>query len=184
MNDSTFAPVTAGNLLPQSMHQDTPREQPLVLVVDDDPLMREMLEITLEDEGFVVTAAEDGAAGLARFDSMRPDLVLTDANMPVMNGFALCEALRAHPAGRHIPILMLTAAGDSQSIRRAFTSGATDFATKPLQEELIGYRLRYLLEASRNMRDLARSESRLANAQRLGRIGHWDLELADRKSVV
>ena len=157
---------------------DATREQPLVLVVDDDPLMREMLHITLEDEGFAVEAAEDGAAALARFDSVRPDLVLTDANMPVMNGFDLCQALRAHPAGRHVPILMLTAAGDSQSIRRAFTSGATDFATKPLQEELIGYRLRYLLEASRNMRDLARSESRLANAQRLGRIGHWDLELA------
>ena len=179
MNASTYTPESA--IAPAAASPsagDSLREQPLVLIVDDDPLMREMLEITLEDEGFTVAAAEDGAAAMARFENARPDLVLTDANMPVMNGFELCETLRAHPAGRHIPILMLTAAGDSQSIRRAFTSGATDFATKPLQEELIGYRLRYLLEASRNMRDLARSESRLANAQRLGRIGHWDLELA------
>ena len=183
MNDLSFAPdVPASNATPASA--DTRRQQPLVLVVDDDPLMREMLEITLEDEGFEVESADDGADGLARFDSVRPDLVLTDAMMPVMNGFALCEALRAHPAGMHIPILMLTAAGDSASIRRAFTSGATDFATKPLQEELIGYRLRYLLEASRNMRELARSENRLANAQRLGRIGHWDLELGSDAMTV
>ena len=176
MHDLSFAPdAPARDATPAGA--DTRRQQPLVLVVDDDPLMREMLEITLEDEGFEVECAGDGADGLARFDCVRPDLVLTDAMMPVMNGFALCEALRAHPAGIHIPILMLTAAGDSASIRRAFTSGATDFATKPLQEELIGYRLRYLLEASRNMRELARSENRLANAQRLGRIGHWDLEL-------
>ena len=183
MNDLSFAPdVPARNATPAGA--DRRRQQPLVLVVDDDPLMREMLEITLEDEGFEVECASDGADGLARFDSVRPDLVLTDAMMPVMNGFALCEALRAHPAGMHIPILMLTAAGDSASIRRAFTSGATDFATKPLQEELIGYRLRYLLEASRNLRELARSENRLANAQRLGRIGHWDLELGSDAMTV
>ena len=187
MNDLSFAPQTAATAsarppaaqpAPGAAPCAAPREQPLVLVVDDDPLMREMLQITLEDDGFAVESAEDGAAGLAGFERTRPDLVLTDANMPVMDGFDLCAALRASPAGRHLPIMMLTAAGDSQSIRRAFTCGATDFATKPLQEELIGYRLRYLLEASRNMRELAKSEGRLANAQRIGRIGHWDIELA------
>ena len=178
MNDLAFAPqALVTDAAVAATGSDTRREQPLVLVVDDEPLMREMLEITLEDEGFAVESAADGVQGLASFERLRPDLVLTDANMPLMNGFELCAALRAHPLGRHIPILMLTAAGDSQSIRHAFTSGATDFATKPLQENLIGYRLRYLLEASRNMRELARSEGRLANAQRIGRIGHWDLEL-------
>jgi len=178
MNDLSLAPPAhAARAAADLAGCDARREQPLVLVVDDEPLMLEMLEITLEDEGFAVECAADGVQGLAAFERLRPDLVLTDANMPLMNGFELCAALRAHPHGRHIPILMLTAAGDAQSIRRAFTSGATDFATKPLQEDLIGYRLRYLLEASRNMRELARSEGRLANAQRIGRIGHWDLEL-------
>ena len=178
MNDLILAsPALTADAAAERAAGDARREQPLVLVVDDEPLMREMLEITLEDEGFAVESAADGVAGLAAFERLRPDLVLTDANMPLMNGFELCAALRALPLGRHIPILMLTAAGDSQSIRRAFTNGATDFATKPLQEDLIGYRLRYLLEASRNMRELARSEGRLANAQRIGRIGHWDLDL-------
>ncbi len=179
MTDLLLAPPPRdASATPDPAGCDARREQPLVLVVDDEPLMREMLEITLEDEGFAVECAADGVQGLASFERLRPDLVLTDANMPLMNGFELCAALRAHPLGTHLPILMLTAAGDSQSIRRAFTSGATDFATKPLQEDLIGYRLRYLLEASRNMRELARSEGRLANAQRIGRIGHFDLEIA------
>ena len=185
MNDLISVPsATTAAALPAPVRCVAHREQPLVLVVDDDPLMREMLAITLEEAGFEVACAADGSEALASFENLRPDLVLTDANMPVMNGFELCAALRAHQSGRHIPILMLTAAGDSESIRCAFTKGATDFATKPLQEELIGYRVRYLLEASRNLRELARSEGRLASAQRIGRIGHWDLEIGSELMAV
>ena len=191
MNDLSFplartplpvAPPAAA--LSRGVHGAPRRPKQLVLVVDDDPVMREMLQITLQDDGFEVEAAGDGAEGLRRFECARPDIVITDATMPVMDGFAFCEALRARPAGRHVPILMLTAAEDSASIRRAFTSGATDFATKPLQEDLIAHRLRYLLQASRNLRELARSESRLANAQRIGRIGNWDLEIANDAMVI
>ncbi|MBL8378884.1 MAG: EAL domain-containing protein [Burkholderiales bacterium] len=154
-------------------------DKPLVLVVDDDMIMREMLQIALEDEGFRVTTTGDGAEGLRCFGQVQPDIVVTDANMPVMDGFALCEALRARSASQYVPILMLTAAQDTDSITAAFTCGATDFATKPLQENLIGHRLRYLLQGSRNLSELARSESRLANAQRIGRIGNWDLNISE-----
>ena len=191
MNDLSF-PAARTDLPPAppalapagAAHRAARHGQQRVLVVDDDPVMREMLQITLADEGFEVEAAADGAEGLRRFERGRPDIVVTDAMMPVMDGFALCEALRARRAGRHVPILMLTAADDAASIKRAFNCGATDFATKPLQEDLIGYRLRYLLHASRTLRELIRSESRLANAQRIGRIGNWDLEIANDAMVI
>jgi len=185
MHDATLSfPAGPGAAAPEPARAAARRARPLLLVVDDDPLMQETLRITLEEAGFEVACAADGREGLARFDNLRPDLVITDASMPVMNGFELCAAIRAHPAGRHAPILMLTAAGDAASIRRAFSEGATDFATKPLQDELIGYRVRYLLEGSRNVRELLKSQSRLASAQRIGRIGHWDLELADDRMTV
>ena len=185
MHESNLSPPTlCSAATPAAARACQPRARPLLLVVDDEPLMQDTLRITLEEAGFEVACAADGRAGLAGFDQLRPDLVITDANMPDMNGFELCAAIRAHPAGRHAPILMLTAAGDSASIRRAFSEGATDFATKPLQDELIGYRVRYLLEGSRNVRALLRSQARLASAQRIGRIGHWDLELADDRLTV
>ncbi|MFN0160154.1 MAG: PleD family two-component system response regulator, partial [Burkholderiales bacterium] len=137
--------------------------KPLALIVDDDEILREVLEVTLQEEGFEVETASDGAQALRCFRTLQPDIVITDATMPVMDGFEFCKALRARSTARHVPVLMLTAAQDTDSIRRAFTCGATDFATKPLQENLIGHRLRYLLQADRNLRELARSESRLAN---------------------
>src|SRR6185437_3171407 len=79
-----------------------------VLTVDDSPSIRQMIKVTLEPAGHAVVEAGDGAQGLAKAQSSRPDLVITDLNMPTMNGLELIRALRKEPALTGLPIVFLT----------------------------------------------------------------------------
>jgi diguanylate cyclase (GGDEF)-like protein len=125
----------------------TPGDRPLVLVVDDDKVPRLMARESLEKAGFDVEEAADGREGVAAFERLRPSLVLMDAVMPQMDGFAACAAIRALPAGGHTPILMMTSLDDVESIRRAFEVGATDFASKPVHGSILGFRVGHLIRA-------------------------------------
>jgi diguanylate cyclase (GGDEF)-like protein/PAS domain S-box-containing protein len=147
---------------------------PRVLVIDDDFAMRLLVSESLELAGFAVDQAENGHEALEVFDRVHPDVVLTDAMMPEMDGFETCIELRKRPAGSEVPILMMTGLDDHESINRSFDVGATDFITKPINYSLLGHRVRYLLRASDAMNRVARSERRLATAQRIARLGHWD----------
>jgi len=149
----------------------------LALVIDDDPSVRLMVRAALEQHGFAVEDAPDGAGGLAAFDRLRPDVVLLDIMMPGMDGFQVCGALRSRPSGNRVPILIMTGLDDTESINLAYRTGATDFITKPIAWPVLGYRLRYLLRANQAFLDLAKSETRLANAQRIAQIGNWDLDI-------
>lgn len=102
-----------------------------VLAVDDSPSMRDMVRISLASAGFAVTSAADGeqALQLARAGSF--DLVLLDVNMPVMDGIQVIRALRAEPAYRHTPILMLTTESSPESKRQGKEAGATGWIVKP-----------------------------------------------------
>jgi len=124
-----------------------PGDRPLVLVVDDDKVPRLMARESLERAGFDVEEAADGREGVAAFARLRPSLVLMDAVMPEMDGFAACAAIRALPAGGHTPILMMTSLDDVESIRRAFEVGATDFASKPVHGSILGFRVGHLIRA-------------------------------------
>ena len=146
----------------------------LVLVVDDEAIMRLLARTTLEQAGFAVEEAEDGQAGLAAFERLRPDLVLLDVMMPILDGFEACEALRKLEGGEHAPVLMMTGLDDSDSINRAYQVGATDFIAKPIAWPMLGHRVRYLLRAQRALLDLKESRARLANAQRIAQLGHWE----------
>ncbi len=145
-----------------------------VLVVDDDPTTRLLVSESLRRCGFEVTEAENGQEGLQAFDRMAPAIVVTDVMMPVMDGFATCAALRERESGAQTPVLMMTGLDDHESIDRAFQVGATDFITKPINYPLLGHRVRYLLRASDAMARVAASERRLATAQRIARLGHWE----------
>jgi diguanylate cyclase (GGDEF)-like protein/PAS domain S-box-containing protein len=151
---------------------------PLVLVVDDDMITRTLARETLEQGGFAVEEAEDGEAGVAAFERLRPGIILLDVMMPVLDGFEACAALRGLKGGEHVPVLMMTGLDDADSINRAFEVGATDFITKPIAWPLLVHRVRYLLRANRAFLDLAQSEARLANAQRIAKLGHWQWDLA------
>jgi diguanylate cyclase (GGDEF)-like protein/PAS domain S-box-containing protein len=149
----------------------------LVLVVDDDMTMRLLARETLEQAGFTVEEAEDGHGALAAFEALRPDVVLLDVVMPVLDGFEACAALRALEGGLHVPILMMTGLDDSDSINRVYEVGATDFITKPIAWPMLGHRVKYVLRANRAAMELTQSQQRLTNAQRIAQLGHWEWDI-------
>ena len=151
----------------------------LVLVVDDDAVVRMMVAATLEQQGFEVIEAADGGSGVSLFDSRRPDLVLCDVMMPGMDGFQVCDALRARPDTLNLPIVMLTGLDDTASIAEAFARGATDFIVKPITWPLLPHRLRYLARACDTLEALHRSEERYALAARGANDGLWDWDLVN-----
>ena len=106
-----------------------------ILAVDDSPSMREMVQIALSAAGFEVTQAADGEEALAAARSMPFDLVLSDVNMPRMDGIALIRALRAEAAYRHTPILMLTTESSADAKREGKAAGATGWIVKPFDPE-------------------------------------------------
>jgi diguanylate cyclase (GGDEF)-like protein len=149
-------------------------QAPLALIVDDDPALRMLAREALEEGGLRIEEAEDGEAGLAAFQELRPNIVLLDVMMPRMDGFEACAQLRKLACGVNTPVLMMTGLDDSASIERAYESGATDFITKPISWPILGHRVRYMLRSAQLLKDLARSESSLANAHQLARLASWE----------
>lgn len=139
----------------------------VVLVVDDDVMIRTLMRASLEQAGFTVMEAADGGEAMAAFASASPEIILLDVEMPAMNGFEVCRHVRASATGRHIPILMVTGLDDTESVNRAYEAGATDFVTKPINWANLAYRVRYMLRSARLFNDLNESRQREA---RLGRI--------------
>ena len=101
-----------------------------VLIVEDDPNIRELLQLYLEKDGYAVTLATDGGQGLSKFRSIKPDLVLLDVMMPVMDGWEVCKAIRAES---ETPIIMLTAKGETDDKVTGLKAGADDYVTKPFE---------------------------------------------------
>src|SRR3954462_6675967 len=111
-------------------------ENPLpstVLVVDDNEANRALARSTLEDEGYRVVVAAGGAEGIAAFEKEHPDCILLDVRMPEMDGFTVCERIRALPQGSVTPVLFLTALRDVDTFDRALRAGGDDFLTKPVR---------------------------------------------------
>lgn len=129
-------------------------EKPLVLVADDDATIRKMVQDVLEQAGFRVVTAADGKVALDQFARTQPDVVLLDVEMPEMDGFSLCEIIRARETDREIPIFMVTEREDSRSVERAYNLGATDFIIKPISLPALAHRIRYVLRTSRSLNDL------------------------------
>jgi len=151
--------------------------RPLVLVIDDDPTLRFLAREALELDGFAVAEARDGELGLEGLEGVRPDVILLDVNLPGADGFEVCAAIRRMPGGAAIPVLMMTGPDDVDAIHRAYEVGATDFLTKPISWVHLRYRLRYVLRASRAFEQVAVEQARLARAQQIARLGHWELDL-------
>ncbi len=102
-----------------------------VLTVDDSRTMREMLRVALANAGFNVVQAEDGQAGLEALADARPDVIVTDINMPRLDGFGFIEGVRRDPRHRAVPILVLTTEGDAEKKSRGREAGATGWIVKP-----------------------------------------------------
>jgi two-component system, sensor histidine kinase and response regulator len=106
---------------------------PHVLVVDDNEANRALSRSVLEDEGYRVELTSGGAEGIEAFERERPDCVLLDVRMPGLDGFAVCERIRALPGGDDVPILFLTAQRDVDTFDHALRAGGDDFLTKPVR---------------------------------------------------
>ncbi len=154
--------------------------QPEVLLVDDDEVNLLLTALALRERGFSIIEAESGERALELMREHTPDIVVLDAMMPGLDGFATCRALRRMPGLENMPVLMLTGLDDDASITRAYQAGATDFFVKATQWSLLAGRLQYLLRASRTRIELERSKSKLARAQDLARMGSFDWRVADR----
>ena len=136
-----------------------------ILVIDDDAVVREFMAASLEDAGFDVLSAPDGASAIALCIEQHPDLIITDVLMPGMDGFQVCEQLRRHPKTTHIPILVATGLEDVESIDKAFDVGATDFINKPFKWVILNYRVQYMLRTSRTAAELRENQARLLIAK-------------------
>ena len=119
----------------------------VVLVVDDDETTRRILRSFLEREGYTVIEASDGPQALSTYERLRPDMVLLDAMMPIVDGFTTCARLRKLPGGDRVPVLMLTGLKDHKSMDLALEAGATEFVTKPILFKILSQRIRRLLHA-------------------------------------
>lgn len=146
----------------------------LILVVDDEAALRMLLREALEHIGFQVCEAVNGVQAIDQLVSRRPDLIIMDVMMPGMDGFTACTRLRESAEGGLVPILIMTALDDPDSIARAYEVGATDFIVKPINMGILSHRVRYMLRASATLTALVRSEARLGLAQRIAKIGNWE----------
>ena len=118
---------------------------PAILIVDDEPKNRKLLELLLRPEGYLTLAAASGTEALAMVAQHAPDLVLLDVMMPGMDGYQVASALKADPATSNIPIIMLTTLADRDARMAALTSGAEDFLTKPVDRAELWLRVRNML---------------------------------------
>jgi Response regulators consisting of a CheY-like receiver domain and a winged-helix DNA-binding domain len=117
-----------------------------ILVVDDDPHIRELVRHFLQNEGFAVHEAADGAEALAKLESVKADLVILDIMMPNMDGWQLCGELREH---YDIPLLMLTAKGETAEKIKGFQLGTDDYLVKPFDPPELVARVKALLRRYR-----------------------------------
>jgi len=144
---------------------------PQVLIVDDDVIFREVARISLEKAGFSMSEAVNGVEGLKAVRRLKPEIVLLDVMMPEMDGYETCRAIRELPGGDAIPVVMITALEDVESINRAYEAGATDFITKPIEWIILVERVRYMLRAVRLANERRQLEKQLQQAQKLEAVG-------------
>jgi serine phosphatase RsbU (regulator of sigma subunit) len=146
----------------------TTPEQGHILVVDDNENNRELLVRRLTRRGHTVVTAEDGAVALATLRTQRFDLVVLDIMMPVMDGYTVLTHVRADPSLRHIPIIVVSALGDLDSVVRCIELGAEDYLFKPFNPVLLNAKINACLEKKR-LRD--REQAYLASVRQELELG-------------
>ena len=140
----------------------------LVLIVDDEYIGRETLQSVLEGEGYQLEMAESGVQAIEKAKQLLPDVILLDVMMPGMTGFEVCQRIRSDPQIAEIPIIILTALDDRESLLNALKAGADDFISKPFDRYELRARLLGITRLNRYQKLLQeRAKLREANAQLL-----------------
>jgi len=161
----------------------------MVLIVDDEFAGRQTIESVLEGEGYRLEMAENGAQAIERAKSLLPDVILLDVMMPGMTGYEVCERIREDPQVAEIPIIILTALDDRESMLKALKAGADDFISKPfdryeLRARLLGItRLNRYRKLTQERTKLEDAHSQLLKAYEATIVG-WSraMDLRDRET--
>ncbi len=106
-----------------------------ILVVDDDPIVTRLLEKTLTEKGFSITFSNEASVGLQMAMNKKPDLIILDVMMPIINGFNFCHLLKTHEDKKHIPIIFLTSRDEMDDIKIGMNAGADAYLTKPVNPD-------------------------------------------------
>jgi len=136
----------------------------LVMLVDDVPDNLKMLSDALDQAGYMVVVAMDGASAIERLDYVVPDIVLMDAVMPGMDGFETCRRLKQHRLGSHVPVVFMTGLTDPSDVVRGFQAGGVDYVTKPIETDVVLARLEAHLRTARMMSVAMDAIDAVANA--------------------
>jgi two-component system sensor histidine kinase/response regulator len=132
---------------------DTQAQDNEILIVEDSPTQAERLRRFIQSKGYQVRVASNGHIALGLIRERQPQLVLSDIIMPEMNGYELCRALKADPALREIPVILLTALNDPKDIVRGIECGADNFIRKPYSDEYLQNRISQVLQNQRLRKD-------------------------------
>lgn len=116
-----------------------------ILVVDDEIGALTLIGIMLERGGFSVLKAKDATSALAVLDQNTPDMIILDVMMPGMDGIELCEVIRERSDTAHVPVLILSARGDAESVMRGMEAGADDYLPKPILHHDLVAKVRHML---------------------------------------
>ena len=143
-----------------------------ILVVDDDRAILELVSVRLTLDGYDVFGARDGREALQRLNGVRPDAMVLDLNMPVLDGFGVLQQLGKARTDR-IPILVLTARHDAADVQRAIGMGARDYLAKPFKDAQLLMRVGRLFRASADLRGLGELMSTMDELL-VGRTGSMD----------
>lgn len=138
-----------------------------ILIVDDAPSARETLVALLENEGYQLHLAEDGFQALQMLLTLQPDLILLDVMMPGLDGFEVCRRIRTTPRLAEVPIIILTALDDHESLMQGIEAGADDFLRKPVDRQELVARARTITRLNRYRTLLEQRENLSAMAERL-----------------
>jgi two-component system chemotaxis response regulator CheY len=117
-----------------------------ILIVDDDKTTRKLLGLYLKSKGFDVLHAENGLDGLEKLGSESVNMVISDLNMPYMDGIEFVKAVRADAQQSHLPILMITTEQDTEERERAVSAGVNGYLTKPVTAEVVMQNIRQILK--------------------------------------
>ena len=120
-----------------------------VLIVDDEPMARTLLRLMLVRAGFNVAEAKDGFDALQQVKNHQPDVVVLDVMMPGMDGFSVCKSLRSDHNTETMPVIMLSAKTDLESINKGLDAGANKYLTKPISPEDLTRHVREVLEPAK-----------------------------------
>ena len=147
-----------------------------LLIVDDDKVILETLHTAMQELGYKVDSVTDGIKALSLLEKNNYDLIITDLQMPEMDGYALCEAIRKKYSAEALPILVLTSTTEDVYIQDAYEIGISNFIIKPVNFISLAYSALFTIQNARNAHELWRNRQLLEAAEQTAQVSHWSWE--------